>query len=380
MAHATTAQPVTLSERILALDVLRGFAMFGVLVAYSMWSLGTAPEETWTKLDDRLADFINFAVDGKFYTILATLFGFGFSIQLSRADSDAAAVETYCRRLGVLAGIGLIHALLLRNGDILLPYALTGFLMIPFRHASDRTVLIAAFVALLIPATARIGMDLAGVPVPPRPQLENAPYLVENAAWVRYWYSTAFLAWPTNLTLFLFGLLFGRHHVLTKLSGRPRVLVTIILLGLGTGTLLFFANRAIDHSRWGSIGSIAGLIFDLHCWGMSSAYVALLLLALRTSIGVRILTPLSAIGRMALTNYLSQASIIVPLCLAFGWFDRFRPTTSITLALALFVLIQLPFSMIWLRHFEFGPAEWVWRLLTYGKMPRLKRAIAVEHA
>ena len=113
---------------------------------------------------------------------------------------------------------------------------------------------------------------------------------------------------------------------------------------------------------------------------MSSAYVATLLLALRTSAGERILMPLSAIGRMALTNYLSQAAIIVPLCLAFGWFDHFTPTRSLALALALFLLVQLPFSLFWLRHFEFGPAEWFWRLLTYGRVPQLKRAIAVERA
>src|SRR5690242_9399345 len=119
MADAPSTQPVAPAERILGLDVLRGFAMFGVLLAYCMWSLGTAPDERWTALDRRLAEFVNFAVDGKFYTILAFLFGLGFSIQLSRAASDGAAVETYCQRLGVLAGIGLAHALLLRNGDIL---------------------------------------------------------------------------------------------------------------------------------------------------------------------------------------------------------------------------------------------------------------------
>lgn len=373
-------QPVTLRERILALDVLRGFAMFGVLVAYVMWSLGTAPEESWSRLDSRLADLVNFFVDGKFYTILATLFGFGFSIQLSRAANDAAAVDLYCRRLAALAAIGLVHALLLRNGDILLPYALTGFVMIPFRNASDRAVLIAAVIALFIPVVARFAWGASGIPVPQRPQLESAPYLVENAAWVRYWYSTAILVWPMNLTLFLFGLLFGRHHLLQKLGTRPGALLIIAFSGLAAGTLFFFANRALDHTRWGSIGSVAGLIFDFHCWGMSGAYVAILLLALRTSAGQRILMPLSAIGRMALTNYLSQASIIVPLCLAFGWFDKFTPTKSLELALGLFFLIQFPFSLAWLRRFEFGPAEWMWRLFTYGRVPSLKRAIAVERS
>ena len=380
MIEATTGQPVTSHERILALDVFRGFAMFGVLIAYTMWSLGTAPDVSWSALDNRLGELVNFFVDGKFYTILATLFGFGFSIQLGRAADDAAAVDIYCRRLAVLAAIGLAHALLLRNGDILLPYALTGYLMIPFRNARDRTILIAALVAFLIPAVAGMASKSLGIAIPDRPQIQNAPYLVENAAWVRYWYRTAIFTWPTNLTLFLFGLLLGRHRVLDKIRDRPRTLITIVLCGLGVGTALFFVDRALVHARWASIGSVTGLIFTIHCWGMSSAYIAALLLALRTNAGERMLMPLSAIGRMALTNYLSQAAIIVPLCLAFGWFDQFTPTRSLALALILFIFVQLPFSLMWLRHFEFGPAEWVWRMLTYGRIPSLRRSIAVGPA
>jgi len=219
-----------------------------------------------------------------------------------------------------------------------------------------------------------------GIAIPDRPQIQNAPYLVENAAWVRYWYRTAIFTWPTNLTLFLFGLLLGRHRVLDKIRDRPRTLITIVLCGLGVGTALFFVDRALVHARWASIGSVTGLIFTIHCWGMSSAYIAALLLALRTNAGERILMPLSAIGRMALTNYLSQAAIIVPLCLAFGWFDQFTPTRSLALALILFIFVQLPFSLMWLRHFEFGPAEWVWRMLTYGRIPSLRRSIAVGPA
>src|SRR4051812_28506364 len=149
MPKAQAGQPVAVRDRILALDVLRGFAMAGVLLAYCMWSLGTAPEESWSPLDKWIGDFVGFAIDGKFYTILAFLFGLGFSIQLARASDDSSAVEIYCRRLAMLSGIGLAHALLLRNGDILLPYALSGFLLIPFRRSSDRVLIGAACIAAL---------------------------------------------------------------------------------------------------------------------------------------------------------------------------------------------------------------------------------------
>lgn len=364
MAETDFVRPVAPAERILALDVLRGFAMIGVLVAYCVWSLGTAPDGQWSRLDTALGEFVGFAVDGKFYTILAFLFGLGFSLQLERASDSAAAVRTYCRRLTALAAIGLLHALLLRNGDILLPYALTGFALIPFRRASDRLILAAAFVALLLPYAARSIWEASGIPIPERPQLENAPYLVENAAWVRYWYETAPFTWPLNLTMFLFGYLAGRRRLILQLAEQPANLRAILLGGLLAGSALFFASLKLG----GPLGSLA---FTVHCWCMSSAYAAALLLALRSSGGKALVTPLAPIGRMALTNYLLQAMVIVPLCLAFGWFDTFTPTRSFLLAFALF-LVQLPLSAWWLHRYRFGPAEWIWRLLTYGRVPPLK--------
>jgi uncharacterized protein len=366
MANAAQLQPIAPGDRILALDVLRGFAMVGVLVAYCMWSLGTATETQWSPLDQALGEAVNFAVDGKFYTILAFLFGLGFSLQLERASDSAAAVRTYCRRLAALAGIGLAHALLLRNGDILLPYALTGFVLVPFRRASARVIVPAAIVALLLPYAARWAWQSSGIPIPDRPQLENAPYLIENAAWVRYWYETAIFTWPTNLTLFLFGFLAGRHRLLARLAQQPRRLVTILFGGLAAGAALFFVSQAFAASP-----VVPGLVFTAHCWCMSSAYAAALLLALRSRTGATMVAPLAPVGRMALTNYLLQAAIIVPLCLTFGWFDTFTPTRSFALAFAV-LLFQLPFSAWWLRRYRFGPAEWVWRLLTYGRVPPMR--------
>lgn len=373
MALLPEEQPIAPKERILALDVLRGFAMFGVLLAYCMWSLGTAPEESWSALDIALATFVAFAVDGKFYTILAFLFGLGFSIQLGRASGETAAVELYCRRLAMLAGIGLAHALLLRNSDILLPYALMGFLLIPFRRASDRVLLIAAFIALLATCAAPIIWSFSGFPEPDRPKLENASYLVENVAWVRYWYVTAIFSWPLNLTLFLFGFLAGRHQILMALAGSRQKMLAIVAIGLAAGAGLYFLHQQLFGGTASLVGRALGsLMFTLHCWAMSSAYAAALLLALTTQTGISVLAGFAAIGRLALTNYLAQAMLIVPACLILGLFDRFTPTTSLILALGVFLVIQLPFSIFWLRKFQFGPAEWCWRLLTYGRAPSLK--------
>jgi uncharacterized protein len=365
------------AERILLLDVLRGFAMLGVLLAYCLWSLGTAPPEAFSRADKIVDAVAGFLVDGKMYTILAFLFGLGFSIQLGRAGEDHIAVRFYRRRLAALAAIGLAHALLLRNGDILLPYALTGFLLIPFRRSADGVLLSAAAVALLIPYAVRFLWESSGVPLPVRPNLAGAPYLVENAAWVRFWFETAPFTWPNNLSLFLLGFIAGRRQLLATVSRNSKNLVAILLAGAIAGALFYFLRLQLltgnDHSLLRQ--TLAGLSFTCHCWSLASAYAAGILLTLKVPRGAAALAPLAAIGRLALTNYLTQAALIVPLCLAFGWFDRFTPTTSLLLAMSTFGLVQLPFSLLWLRRYQYGPAEWLWRLLTYGRAPPLRAKV-----
>jgi uncharacterized protein len=375
-------RPAMPSERIVALDVIRGFAMFGVLIAYCMWSLGTLPAEAYTPLDNALENIVAFAVDSKFYTILAFLFGLGFQLQLSRSDAaDPDIVRLYRRRLLVLALIGLVHALLLRNGDILLPYALTGFLLIPFRCASDRTILVAALLILLVPFGARLLWQASGVAMPERPDLAGAGYLTENFAWVRYWYATAILNWPGNLTLFLFGFYAGRHALVSKVTADPVVARRILAAGLvGAAGFLFLRARigaGVPDAGPSAIQGLAiSLLFSFHAWSLAVAYMAMLLLAGRTRSGASFLRPLASVGRMALTNYLMQALMLVPICLAFGLFDRFTPTIALTLAIAIFVLIQMPLSHFWLSRFDFGPAEWLWRWLTYGRVPTSEKATA----
>ena len=374
-----TAAPTAPGERILALDVIRGFAMFGVLIAFCMWSLGTLPEESFSGFDRGLNAALGFLVDHKFYTLLAFLFGLGFQLQLGRAPAgDAAAARLYRRRLLVLAGFGLVHAVLLRNGDILLPYAVTGFLLVPFRRASGRVLIGAALLILLWPAAALWLWQASGLPIPDRPDTAGLGLFESNLAWLGYWYATAPLTWPLNLSLFLIGFHAGRRGWIARIAADRTLAMRLCAAGL-TGAVLFYWARVQlpGVALPAAVGREAGrLLFMFHAWSLAVAYAALLLLALRTARGARLLQPLAAIGRMALTNYLLQAIVIVPLCVAFGWFDRFTPTTALLLALGLFAL-QVPFSLAWLRRFEFGPAEWLWRLLTYGRVPASRRTAEV---
>ncbi|MCI0389372.1 MAG: DUF418 domain-containing protein [Acidobacteria bacterium] len=375
---ATQIQPVQPSERIPALDVVRGFALFGVLLAYTLWSLGAPPEQTYSQADRILNFVLSTLVDTKFYTLFAFLFGLGFSMQLTRAeDRGVSFVPVYCRRLLSLLLIGLAHALLLRNGDILVPYAVIGFILLLFRNASNKTLAVWAIIGLVFPYLARGAWDLTGIPFPHRPETEGGGYLTENYAWVRYWYSIAITYWPGSLPMFLFGLYMGRRRFFENIAAHRRELWRALVVGLGVGVLAIGSIGLLLMTRANSAPSFTqrltfGLLWSAIAWGLATFYASSLLLLLQKRPWQQWLAPLGAVGRMALTNYLLQAVIIVPVCIGFGLFGRVTPSLGLLLALAVWSA-QVPASVWWLRHFRFGPAEWIWRSLTYGSPQPMRR-------
>ncbi|MGH9769685.1 MAG: DUF418 domain-containing protein [Blastocatellia bacterium] len=368
---AIPLQPVKPGERIPTLDVLRGFALFGVLLAYTLWNLGNPPEHTLSLADRLLNGVLTVLVDTKFYTIFAFLFGLGFSIQLTRAETRGVSiVPVYCRRLLALLLIGLAHALLLRNGDILVPYAVMGFFLLLFRNASNKTLAVVAIIGLVYPHLARGAWNLTGIPFPQRPEVEGASYLVENFAWAQYWYSIAIVYWPASLPMFLFGLYVGRRGFFENIAARRKSLRRVLVVGLGAGVLAYLVSVALALMRGDSTTSFTqrlslGLLRSANVWGLAAFYASSLLLLFQKPAWQRWLAPLGAVGRMALTNYLLQAAIIVPVCIGFNLFGRVTPSLGVLLALAVWSA-QVPASVWWLRRFHFGPAEWIWRSLTYG--------------
>jgi uncharacterized protein len=382
---ATPLQPVKPSERIPALDVLRGFALFGVLLAYTLWNLGSPPEQTYSQADRILNFLLAALVDTKAYTLFAILFGLGFSIQFTRARGTNL-VPVYCRRLLALLLIGLAHALLLRNGDILVPYAVMGFFLLFFRNASNRTLAIGAIIALLFPYLAPSAWELTGIPLPQRPDTEGMAHFAGNYAWVRYWYATAIISWPASLPLFLFGLYLGRRRFFENIAAHRRELRRALIVGLAVGVLAL-AGVQLLNTVWTNFPRplvqrvTLGLLWSIHAWGLAAFYASSLLLLLQKRVWQRLLAPLGAVGRMALTNYLLQAALIVPVCIGFDLFDKVTPILGVLLAFGVWAF-QVPASVLWLRRFQFGPAEWLWRSMTYGRRQPMRvadeRAVAAR--
>lgn len=163
-----TAAPTAPGERIVLLDILRGFAIFGILV-YNM-AYFSAPlylqmaGQTWGEGGvDRLIELgVRFLVQGKFYSLFSFLFGLGFALQLQRAEGRGVRfVPLYRRRLLALLLIGLVHGFLIWMGDILTVYALLGFLLFLFRRRQPKTLLVAAVLFMLVPVLLATGMVLA---------------------------------------------------------------------------------------------------------------------------------------------------------------------------------------------------------------------------
>jgi len=375
----TQLQPVPTSERIHALDVLRGFALFGVLLAYAIWNLGNPPWDTYSQADRILQFALAMLVDTKAYTLFAFLFGLGFSMQLTRAETRGVnIVPVYCRRLLALLLIGLAHALSLRNGDVLAPYAVMGFFLLLFRNASNKTLAVGIIIGLLYPYLARGAWDLTGIPFPQRPEIDGASYVAENYALVRYRYSTAITSWPASLPMFFFGLYVGRRRLIEKMADDRRSLWRALAIGLGVGVLAFVVRMPLLMMKENPFLFFAprlalGLLWSAHAWGFAAFYVSLLLLLLQKRSWPQRLAPLGAVGRMALTNYLLQAIILVPVSIGFSLFGRVTPSIGVLLALAVWSA-QVPASVWWLRRFRFGPAEWLWRSLTYGRLQAMRIA------
>jgi len=393
------AAPTAAAERHEVLDALRGFALFGIFVAniryFSGWEFLGAQQRTVLAGDAYgLIDFLHLAViDGKFYTLFAFLFGLGFALQLQRLEGrGAAATQIYLRRTTILLGLGLIHLFLFWLGDILTSYALLGFVLLAVWHWSDRTLLIAAGIALLVPVAGyalfwalgvnqSLGLyDLAYAMMPPG--AEDPMVDLRFTDWsdrlqssfalgvLRFGYLFDTWRWPKLFAIMLLGLWAGRRLVRGELLGNTRLLVRVLLVGGLCGGIAGPILASLDgigfdrpHSRDGFSAVIA---YTFAVIPLGLAYAAGFVLLWRKASGI--LRVLVAPGRMALTNYLGQTVIALTVFYGIGFNQAGQWSVQALLAFACAVYaMQVIASNLWLRYFRYGPMEWLWRSATYGE-------------
>jgi uncharacterized protein len=407
------ARPVDATERLPLLDVLRGFALWGVFVSNSFtWFSGRImlPREQAQALaappfEAVVGGLYQFFVNQKFVTLFAFLFGLGFSIQLRRAESRGASLgRVYSRRLLVLLGIGLVHFVALWVGDVLSTYAVLGFTLLLFRKCSDRTLwmwvaLSVGVVPLVVPALMHFGPILlhgaqaaaeaakASEASEAQSRLQFLHGLSSDSFWTTQAANVHFIPHMLSplkrglwmvfiLGRFLLGLLAGRHLLLQDVERHRALHRKLLGWGLGLGVLGNGAFLLVIRLRVAELVDPARdhwmflmtAIMEVGFLGLAAAYVAGFALLFQQERWRQRLRFLAPVGRMALTNYLTQT--VVSLCLYDGWglglAGKLPPSRCMALTLLVFAL-QIPFSHFWLSRFRFGPVEWLWRSLTYGQ-------------
>lgn len=387
------------------LDVIRGFTLYGVLLAntvpwYSGWGLlPKAETAARTGIADEVAlAFLTIFVSRKSQTLLTCLFGLGFAMQLMRAEARRErGTWLFLRRLTGLFLIGAAHAALVWWGDVLWSYALMGGTLLLFRKRSTRALVLCAIALVFVPKFVVLVPAVSTffdriIPSP----ADRAAFDAELLAAIRghdyldlvrmqlqrgffhFWrHAPEYIPWMIGH--FLLGYAAGRSRVLELVASHLRawrkVLVWGLVLGLAGGTASavkgYFVRLGWTPSATWKVALVVPE--EVAILAMASAYVAALALLMQNSKWQRRLTLLAPAGRMALTTYLSQSVIMT--FLFYGWglglMGTCGPAACIAITLAIFAL-QLTLARMWLARFRFGPMEWVWRTITYAKAPPLR--------
>jgi uncharacterized protein len=424
--------PVTATERYFAVDVIRGFALLGILamniVAFG-WP-GPAYEDPtrgggFEGLDRAVWFFNHLVFEAKMMTIFSMLFGAGFVLMDQRASARGASARgVYYRRILWLLLIGMVHAYLVWDGDILVNYAETGLFLYLFRKLAPRTLIILGMSAMLILVPLIVGfgaainfMKAATARVEAQIKVKQTPTWLDQRAhdfWTKNLQGefkrdpkTLAKKWDKELAAYR-----GSYLGIVKHRAREVFLGQTIgfLLGIGLFTAsrmflgmglmklgVFSAQRSRRFYFWlATLGYGIGLplmVYDAikliqnkfsfqylvmnygilyNAFGsliVAVGHVGMLMLIVQSGVIGWLTTRLAAVGRMALSNYLTHSLVCTTLFYGYGFglFGHINRTGLAGIVLAIWTF-QLITSPIWLKHFRFGPAEWLWRSLTYWKL------------
>ncbi|GAB3896823.1 DUF418 domain-containing protein [Spirosoma agri] len=406
-ARATEAEP---GVRIQVVDALRGFALFGILLVHSaQWfAAGALPGDVYQLHASGPANgvaqtIVGLFFDGKFYTFFSFLFGLSFALMLTRSqDSPTVFYLRFAWRLVILGAIGFLHHLQWR-GDILSIYALLGFLMLPFGKAANKFILTMALL-LVMNIPTRLGSvytELINPPDKAQPQadqktVENDPKtyynILKNGSYgdlvnfnlnafddkMRFQVESGRLY--ITLGFFLLGLYAGRKRLFQQLADnrsffrkltRYSGFTVLGITAIGAGLMVLYGNAQQPPK---AIELLFMTLFDSHSALMTVFYISGLTLLFQRQSWNGVVSSLALVGKMALTSYVLQTLIGTFLFFSYGFhlLAEIDLWVAALLTIPIFI-VQVLFSQWWLSRFRYGPLEWLWRSLTYGKAQSMLR-------
>lgn len=396
------------TQRTELLDALRGFALFGVVwsnyAVFAYW-IFMDPEVRSALpgafLDAPFEAFHTILIDGKFYSIFSLLFGIGFGFFLAKGKDG---LWRFYRRMLILLVIGWLHLRYLWAGDILFLYAVLGLLLPLFRKLGDRALVLTAAALILSPILIDAAIILTNArfdPLAPVLRFHEAreaelgsgtfPSMlaVPNGGWKEFMDANAH-TWsfrfvhliesnraPKVLGLFLLGLWIARRRLFADVSANSALLKRLCILGFSVGlpssVVMWWAEGNVGHPpEPASLLRAASYAFGVV--PLAIAFASGFALLWRGDAWRPRLQVLAPMGRMALTNYLMQTIIALAFFtgVGMGWGTHVSAVSFEAMALAVFI-VQVIWSRWWLARFQYGPFEWVWRSLTYGRMMPMRK-------
>ncbi len=397
------------SQRMEELDVLRGFAVLGILVmniqVFAMPMAAYLNPTVWGSLSgaDGVVWYLgHLLTDQKMMTLFSMLFGAGIVLFTDRAvDKGVSPTALHYRRNAWLLLFGAIHAYLLWHGDILFIYAICAFVVYPMRHLAPVRLLAAGLVFIAVSSLIYIlsGLSLSDMPQDVLEEMVLASWDpsaealgAEVAAYQGSWLMQLQQRIPAALEMHTFVMLIWAFW---RAAG-------LMLVGMGLYRLGVISGNASTVTYWRMLigGAVIGLpvvAWGIHWnfandwaptslffgsqfnyWGslaVSLAWLALVMLLIRYSRLVGATRRLAAVGRMAFSNYIMHTLLcgLIFYGHGLGLFGEVSRTGQIGIVFAIWAL-QLWLSPIWLRHFRFGPLEWLWRSLTYWQRQPFRQA------
>ncbi len=411
-----TLAPVQSNDRVIFMDVLRGFAILGIFIAnlgtgFSWYneSVNATGPMLLPKADHTMSFMHHMLIEGKFYSIFSLLFGWGIALQFKRAEAKGInAAPTVRRRLLFMLLLGAIH-LLIWPGDIVFFYAMLGFILLPLRKFSNKVLLVTGIILVLSPillywlkmtwpvlnypaellTKTGIKVDEALLNLKSEEDFMN---LMKNGTWFdqlkanitgfffRYQYLFFVSRVPKVLGMFLIGYVVGRSEFYKNIVQHKKLIYWIIGVGLVIGLpanyfLAHYMSTAMgDYFQLKPKGWYQTIVYALGVVPLAMAYVGIFMLCFQKTSCKKIMLLMAPAGKMAFSNYIMQSLVgnFVFLGAGLGYMGQVGPV-YFTLFGILFFIIQIIISTFWLRYFNYGPVEWLWRSGTYGKWQPMRR-------
>ncbi|AJY74839.1 DUF418 domain-containing protein [Paenibacillus beijingensis] len=398
--------PASSAERISTIDILRGLAVFGIFFVNILYMSttsvyfersGVVPAGE-SAVNQGVKLVIELFLSGKCYPILAFLFGVGFFILLSRAEQKGMRIYSFfLKRMLILYLIGAAHMLFFYGGDILRTYGLLGCLLLLFYRRKERTVLRWA-ISILIVFLLMFSLSFLQ-PAADLKESQSKNYTAaqqDSAAAIVAYQSGNYREWlafhlnedvlpalamepityPSTFGMMLLGFYGGRIRLFQRIAEfipllrKIRIISGLISL-LVTALLAMARLKAIDFGVYETTAA-QYLIYGFGIF-LSLYYMSTILLALQKPFVKKLLHPFQYAGRMTLTNYLLQSVISIVVFAGFGLYLKLNLVMVVGYCFVV-ILAEIGFSRWWMSRFPFGPMEWVWRRLTYGKLEQAAKA------